>query len=98
MKEVVMEKNSIVVGLLVIALLIASTTPPVCAEPITLTVMAITGITTVAFLVATDVAVHKEDANRAAFKNDGYDETKKQAADVKPDRTSSEKAQQPVVR
>jgi uncharacterized protein YacL len=97
MKEVVMEKNSIVVGLLVIAL-IASTTPPVRAEPITLTVMAITGITTVAFLVATDVAVHKEDANRAAFKNDGNDETKKQAADVKPNRTSSEKAQQPVVR
>ena len=56
-------KKSIIVCLLVIAF-IASTTPSVRAEPITLTVMAITGITTVALLAATDVAVHKEDANR----------------------------------
>ena len=89
-------KKSIIVCLLVIAF-IASTTPSVRAEPITLTVMAITGITAVALLTATDVTVHKEDANRAIHKNDDRDETKKQAADAKADRTLPEKAKQPVV-
>jgi hypothetical protein len=89
-------KKSIIVCLLVIAF-IASTTPSVRAEPITLTVMAITGITTVVLLAATDVAVHKEDANRAIQKKaDDRDETKKQA-DAKADRTLPEKAKQPVV-
>ena len=90
-------KKSIIAFLIVIAL-IASTIPSVRAEPITLTVMAITGITTVALLVPTDMAVHKEDVNRAILKNaDDCDETKKQAADAKADRTLPEKAKQPVV-
>ena len=89
-------KKSIIAFLIVIAL-IASTIPSVRAEPITLTVMAITGITTVALLVPTDMAVHKEDVNRAILKNaDDCDETKKQA-DAKADRTLPEKAKQPVV-
>jgi|WetSurMetagenome_2_1015567.scaffolds.fasta_scaffold635460_2 hypothetical protein len=50
-------KNSIIVGLIVIALIV-SNIPSARAEPITLTVMAIVGVVTVVVLAAADEAIH----------------------------------------
>jgi hypothetical protein len=52
-------KKSVIVCLLVITLII-SNTPSVRAEPITLTVMAIAGVTAVALSAAADSGVHNE--------------------------------------
>jgi hypothetical protein len=52
-------KKSVIVCLLVITLII-SNTPSVRAEPITLTVMAIAGVTAVALSAAADIGVHNE--------------------------------------
>ena len=62
---------------LIVVALIAFTTPPTMAEPITLTVMAITGLIVVASLAAEDTAYHafmdshNEDGSAAILKNDG---------------------------
>lgn len=52
-------KKSVIVCVLVITLII-SNTPSVSAEPITLTVMAIVGVTAVALSAAADISVHNE--------------------------------------
>jgi hypothetical protein len=53
-----MKRNFIIVPLLVIAFLAVQIVPPAHAEPITLTIMAIAGITTVMTAAFTDMAVH----------------------------------------
>jgi hypothetical protein len=55
-----MKRNLIVVPLLVIAFVAFQIVPPAHAEPITLTIMAIAGITTVMTAAFTDMAVHTE--------------------------------------
>jgi hypothetical protein len=61
---------------LIVVALIAFTTKPTMAEPITLTVMAITGLTIVASLATADTAnqavknSHREDGNARVLKND----------------------------
>jgi hypothetical protein len=57
-------KESVIVCVLVITLII-SNTPPVRAEPITLTVVAIAGVTAVALSAAADIGVHNETADPA---------------------------------
>jgi hypothetical protein len=62
---------------LIVVALFAFTTKPTMAEPITLTVMAITGLIVVASLAAEDTAYHafmdshNEDGSAAIIKNDG---------------------------
>jgi hypothetical protein len=62
---------------LIVVALIAFTTKPTMAEPITLTVMAITGLTVVASLATADTAYHavknshNEDGSATVQKNDG---------------------------
>jgi hypothetical protein len=75
-------RRSIIACALGVALM-ASTVPAVRAEPITLTVVAITGIAAVALSTATDMAVRNEDVHRAALKNDDRREPNTQAAEVK---------------
>ena len=53
-----MKRNLIVVPLLVIAFVAFQVVPPAQAEPITLTIMAIAGITTVMTAASVDMAVH----------------------------------------
>ena len=55
-----MKRNFIVVPLLVIAFVAFQIVPPAHAEPITLTIMAIAGITTVMTAAFADMAVHGE--------------------------------------
>jgi hypothetical protein len=50
--------KKLITACLIIVALIAFTTKPTMAEPITLTVMAITGITVVASLATADTAYH----------------------------------------
>jgi hypothetical protein len=69
-------KKSITACLIVVAL-IAFTTQPTMAEPITLTVMAITGLTVVASMAGADTAFHavknshNEEDRATVQKNDG---------------------------
>jgi hypothetical protein len=69
-------KKFIAICLIVVALN-AFTTPSTMAEPITLTVMAITGLIVVASLAAEDTTYHavmdshNEDGSAAIIKNDG---------------------------
>lgn len=60
-----MKRNFTVVLLLVIAFAASQIVPPAQAEPITLTIMAIAGITTVMTAAFTDMAVHGEDIVQA---------------------------------
>jgi len=55
-----MKRNLIVVSLLVVAFVAFQIVPPAQAEPITLTIMAIAGITTVMTAASADMAVHGE--------------------------------------
>ncbi len=55
-----MKRNLIVVSLLVVAFVAMQIAPPAQAEPVTLTVMAIAGITAVMTAAGTDLAVHSE--------------------------------------
>ena len=75
-------KRSIIAILIAVAL-IASTTPSSRAEPITLTIMAIAGITAVALSAGTDMAAHHGDDNRATIKNDDRSKTKVGAEEAK---------------
>ena len=59
-------KNSIIVGLIVIALIV-SNIPSARAEPITLRVMAIVGVVTVAGLAAADEVIHEAGIATADF-------------------------------
>jgi hypothetical protein len=54
-----MKKNLIIVPLLVLAFATFQIAPPAHAEPITLTVMAIVGVVSVAVLAAADEAIHE---------------------------------------
>jgi hypothetical protein len=74
-------KKSLIACVLGIAL-IASTSWSARAEPITLAVMAVTGITVVALSATTDVAVHHDYPNWAELKNDDRSEPRKQAAEA----------------
>jgi hypothetical protein len=60
-----MKRNFIVVPLLVIAFVAFQIVPPAHAEPITLTIMAIAGITTVMTAACTDMAVHGDAITQA---------------------------------
>jgi hypothetical protein len=60
-----MKRNFIVVPLLIIAFVAFQIVPPAHAEPITLTIMAIAGITTVVTAAFTDMAIHPEDMAQA---------------------------------
>ena len=60
-----MKRNFIVVPLLVIAFMAFQIVPPAHAEPITLTIMAIAGITTVMTAAFADMAMHPEDIAQA---------------------------------
>lgn len=55
-----MKRNLIVVSLLVVAFAAMQIVPPAHAEPITLTIVAIAGITTVMTAAGADMAVHRE--------------------------------------
>jgi hypothetical protein len=63
--------------------LITSTTLSARAEPITLTVLAISGITAVALSAAADKVVHSGDVSLAAQKTDERSATQPQAVEVK---------------
>jgi len=63
--------------------LITSTTLSARAEPITLAVVAISGITAVALSAAADQVVHSGDAGLAAQKTDERSAARPQAVDVK---------------
>jgi len=65
-----MKRNFIVVPLLVIAFVAIQIVPPAHAEPITLTIMAIAGITTVMTAACTDMAVHGEHIVQANSPNE----------------------------
>lgn len=60
-----MKRNLIVVSLLVVAFVAFQIVPPAQAEPITLTIMAIAGITTVMTAASVDMAVHGEASAQA---------------------------------
>jgi hypothetical protein len=60
-----MKRNFIVVLLLVIAFVAFQIVPPAHAEPITLTIMAIAGITTVMTAAFTDMTVHGDAITQA---------------------------------
>jgi len=60
-----MKRNFIVVPLLVIAFVAFQIVPPAHAEPITLTIMAIAGLTTVMTAAFADMAVHGEHVAQA---------------------------------
>ena len=64
--------------------LMASTALSARAEPITLTVIAISGITAVALSAAADRVAHPDDPNLAAQKNDDRAAPHAQAPVVKP--------------
>jgi hypothetical protein len=72
-----------IIACLLATAFIASTTASSRAEPITLTVIAITSITAVALSAVTDMAVHNGDDNRVTLKNDDHGKTKVQAEEVK---------------
>lgn len=69
--------KKLITACLIVVALIAFTTKPTMAEPITLTVMAITGLIVVASAATSDTAyhavkdAHKEDGSAAIIKNDG---------------------------
>jgi hypothetical protein len=69
--------KKLITACLIVVALIAFTTKPTMAEPITLTVMAITGLTVVASLATADTAYHavkdshKKDGSAAIQENDG---------------------------
>ena len=69
--------KKLITACLIIVALIAFTTKPTMAEPITLTVMAITGLTVVASLATADTAHHalkasqNKDGSATILKNDG---------------------------
>jgi len=60
-----MKRNLIVVSLLVVAFVAFQIVPPAHAEPITLTIMAIAGITTVMTAASADMAVHGDAITQA---------------------------------
>jgi hypothetical protein len=64
--------------------LMASTALSARAEPITLTVIAISGITAVALSAAADRVAHPDDTNLTAQKNDDGSASQAQAPEVKP--------------
>ena len=80
---------------LIVAALNAFTTPSVMAEPITLTVMAITGLTVVASLVFTDTAIHaikdshNEDGSTAILRKDGRAQAQNDSELAKVDKEKS---------
>ena len=80
---------------LIVVALIAFTTKPTLAEPITLTVMAITGLIVVASLAAEDTAYHafmdshNEDGNAAIIKNDGHAQVQNDSEFAKVDQEKS---------
>jgi hypothetical protein len=76
-------KKSLMALLMGIALM-ASNTLTARAEPITLTVVAISGITAVALSAAADKAIHRDDAKPADQKNDDRGASQAQAPEVKP--------------
>ena len=69
--------KKLITACLIVVALIAFTTKPTMAEPITLTVMAITGLIVVASAATSDTAyhavkdAHKEDGSATIQKNDG---------------------------
>jgi predicted membrane channel-forming protein YqfA (hemolysin III family) len=69
--------KKLITACLIVVALIAFTTQPTMAEPITLTVLAITGLTVVASLATADTAYHavkdshNQDGSAAVQKNDG---------------------------
>lgn len=87
--------KSIIVGLLIIALII-SNIPSACVEPITLTVMAIAGVTAVALSVATDMAVHNEIAHQAARENGDRKELSNRSANEGLIGQNQKQGKQPV--
>ncbi len=64
--------------------LMASTVMSARAEPITLTVVAISGITAVALSAAADKVVRHDDTNLATQKNDDRGASQAQAPEVSP--------------
>ena len=74
-------KRTVAVCLLGIALM-AATTPSAKAEPITLTAIAITGLSAVALLGGTDMAVRHSDNKPAPGKSDSVSESQKQSSVV----------------
>ena len=64
--------------------LMASTALSARAEPITLTVIAISGITAVALSAAADKIARPDDTNLAARKNEDGSKSQAQAPEVKP--------------
>jgi hypothetical protein len=68
--------KKLIAACLIVATLIAFTSRPAMAEPITLTVMAITGLIAVASMATSDTAYHaamdshKEDGSSTKLKND----------------------------
>jgi hypothetical protein len=80
---------------LIVVALIAFTTKPTMAEPITLTVMAITGLIVVASLAAEDTAYHafmdshNEDDKAAIIKNDGRAQVQNDSGLAKVDQEKS---------
>jgi hypothetical protein len=58
--DVAMKRNSIFVLLLIVTFVALQIVPPAHAEPITLTIMAIAGITAVVTTAFTDMATHPE--------------------------------------
>ena len=87
-------KKFIAICLIVVALN-AFITPSTMAEPITLTVMAITGLIVVASLAAEDTAYHafmdshNEDGNAAIIKNDGRAQAQNDSELAKVDQEKS---------
>lgn len=73
--------------------LMASTVMSARAEPITLTVVAISGITAVALSAAADKVVRHDDTNLATRKNDDRGASQAQAPEVK----SIQQAEKPTL-
>ena len=80
---------------LIVVALIAFTTKPTLAEPITLTVMAITGLIVVASLAAEDTVYHafmdshNEDGNAAIIKKDSRAQAQNNSELAKVDQEKS---------
>ena len=64
--------------------LMASNTLPARAEPITLTVVAVSGVVAVALSAAADRIVRNDDESRTAHKNDDRSAAQAQTPEVKP--------------
>jgi len=80
---------------LIVVALIAFTTKPTMAEPITLTVMAITGLIVVASAATSDTAyhavkdAHKKDGSATIQENDGRAQAQNSSTGTKADQARS---------